>query len=489
MGLGLSKTQTGPLSHPKRMSSMVDQAARPSFGALLRRIAGVDETLLAIVPTERFRYTRLGGVIVGTASIAALSMYLGFSEIFGHATLLLAGPALLWGLFIGNLDAWIVSSLHGTRWRRHAWVVLPRFALALLFGFLIAEPLVLRAFAPAIEREIHDTRQTELLTFQSHLRECNPTTGVVGRLSANCGTALVVVNVPSPDTLTEELANLHAQERSLNHSISSNNAQQLHLEELARLECNGSHGAGLSGIIGVGPNCKRNREEANRFAAVSRTSEQTAQLDSVSKEIQVLTGERHASAQVYQQAVDAAVAAKVSEFKSHQGSIGLLERLYALRSLVAKSWYLAVAEWFLRLLFVTIDCLPVIVKISGGSTTYDRLLDAHLSTDERSFSASERTREKRATSKHEIDQYQTARKIQDEKEAIDSRLRLDSARRNLEVDAAIDEFTERLLREQRSDHSDVSARERFHQQMRNAVARGAVHISAETTEQASESPR
>ena len=97
-------------------------------------------------------------------------MWFGLGEIAGRLMLLLAAPAMLWGLFIGNLDASIVSSLHGTRWRQHAWIVLPRVALAILFGFLIAEPLVLRAFNAAIERNIKDTRQTELLEFQTRLK-------------------------------------------------------------------------------------------------------------------------------------------------------------------------------------------------------------------------------------------------------------------------------------------------------------------------------
>jgi hypothetical protein len=437
----------------------VAEATSLAKGPLLRRIAGVDEELLSEVPTDRFRYSRLGGVIVGTASIATISMWLALGEITGHTTLLLAPIAVLWGLFIGNLDAWIVASLHGTRWRQHAWIVLPRLALAIIFGFLIAEPLVLRAFAPAIENDIKGARQTQLRALETHLKTCNPSNGEVPPPALDCSDAQIVVNEASPKAISGQIEALSKQRATLERGVASNDAHQEKLERKAQLECTGAHGSGFSGEFGVGINCGRDREQADHFRTENRTGAESAQLIAVRHQLRELTPRLRSATQSFERAVSSVIAQKVAERRRDQGHIGLLERLYSLRQLVARNWYLFAAEWFLRLLFVTIDCLPVIVKVTGGSTAYDHLLDRRLNAREAIFSSRQETAVKAVTSQNDVKQYQLERKAQDEIDRIDSELRLDNARRNLEIDAAIDEFTERLLREQRA--ATAARRKRF----------------------------
>ena len=342
---------------------------READGPILRRVAGVDESLLDEVRTDRFRYSRLGGVIVGTATIAAISMWLGLTEVAGHSDLLLLPVALVWGLFIGNLDAWIVASLHGTRWRQQAWVVLPRLILAVIFGFLIAEPLVLRAFAPAIERNVRDTRQAELLAFETKLKMCNPTSGASAPAGA-CGDAQLALRADSPAAVVRQIKELASQRRNLESAVHTSNSKLQELERTARLECNGTGGRGLSGEFGAGVNCARDRQQADNFRTTADTARQTRQLLNIKSQLRQLTHGLRAVTQTYERALNAAIQRRVSARRANQRSIGLLERLAALGRLVSKNWYLAFAEWFLRLLFVTIDCLPVIVK---GDQWLDRL--------------------------------------------------------------------------------------------------------------------
>lgn len=416
---------------------------------LLRQITGVDENLLDEVPTERPRYTRLGGVIVGTASIATLSMWFALSEIVGEAGLFLIVPALLWGLFIGNLDSWLVSGLHGTSWRRHVvGVVVPRLLLAIFFGFLIAEPIVLKAFQPAIEREVGDSRQAYLQDLEARLGRCNPTTGVLRVVRAECANSLVVVHAVSAGSVTQELRDLNDQAARLQHQIDSDAATQRRLDAIARQECNGTSGRGLSGRAGVGVNCIQNRQDAADFSASSPRRQQIAEKVTITRRIAYLTGRQKASAQAYEQAVRDGIAAKVAEARGRQREIGLLERLKALRRLVAGNVSLGVAEWLLRLLFVTIDCLPLIAKLSAGSGSYDHVLDKRLAAVERTFDARQRHDERTATTGLEFELYRLERRLQAEKDTLDSELRLEQARRDIEVDRAIDDFTARLLREE-----------------------------------------
>jgi hypothetical protein len=435
----------------------------------LRRVAGVDEGLLEEVPTDRFRYTRLGGVIVGTATIATLSMWLGLTEITGRSEVLLAPVAVVWGLFIGNLDAWIVASLHGTRWRQQAWVVMPRLVLAVIFGFLIAEPLVLRAFAPAIERNVRDTRQAELLSFETRLKTCNPASGAPAP-AGGCDGAQLVLTTPSPTAVVRQIKDLDGQRNNLEHAITKSGNTLATLERTARLECNGSPGQGLSGEFGVGVNCNRDREQADHFEATSRSDQQAEQLLKVKSQLRDLTERLKSATQRYERALSSAILQRVIGRKSNQRSIGLLERLAALGRLVAKNGDLAFAEWFLRMLFVTIDCLPMIVKVTSGTTAYDRILDRRVTTQEESFAARQKTLLKTVVSENDLEQQRLELQTRSAIEELESKSRLESARRNLEVDAAIDAYTDRLLREQRA--AAASRRKRFTDQDATATGVG-----------------
>ena len=434
-------------------------AERGQIGRRLRGLIGVDEALLAEVPSDRARYTRLGGIVVGTAAIASISMYVGIGEVFGAPTLLALIPALLWGVFIANLDAWLIASLHGTRWRQHFWVVFPRLFVAIFFGFLIAEPLVLKAFEPAIEREIGDSRQDDVLRFQTHLRECNPVRGTLSSKQAEAckGAVLVVRGIPSPGAIESQLRGFRAERSRLQKSVDKSAATQRKLDDVARLECNGGDGRGLTGRYGVGPSCRRNRQDADNFRRTSRRDEQTAQIVSLTRRITRLERRLKDNSQDYEAGLNAAIAERVAERKARQKEMGLLERLYAMKALVKTNFYLAAAEWFLRLLFIMIDCLPLLVKLSGGSTSYDKVLDLHLASAERTYAAQARTEEKRMTTAQEYEQYELERTLQSRRENLDSEVRLATARRDIEVDAAIDEFEEMLRRQDRAAEPEPEA--------------------------------
>ena len=81
----------------------------------------------------------------------------------------------------------------------------------------------------------------------------------------------------------------------------------------------------------------------------------------------------------FEQTRDQLVAARVEEVRSHQGPIGLLERMNALHELAATSAALFIGTWAVRLFFVLADCLPVVVKFSGGSSEYDKIVRAQAS--------------------------------------------------------------------------------------------------------------
>jgi hypothetical protein len=460
---GLSGGESAPIASPlshldaaiEQMDAVLDadeHGAPPQrgLGTGLRRLTGVDEDILARVPSERPRYTKLGIVILGTALVAAFSMWLALTEILGAVALVGLLPALAWGLFIGNLDSWLVSSMHGSRWRNRIWMMLPRLLLAILFGVLIAEPFVLRIFEPAIVKEIKDGRNADILKLQTRLRNCNPASGVepsalIIQRNGGCTDARVNVHLATPTALETQLDQLKDRRSVIQGDIEKINRRQQGLDDIARRECNGTRGNGLTGRIGVGPNCVRNRAEADLFRQTSRVGTKTQQFVNLNRMIASVERQLKDRAQRYENAVSDAIATKVAERRANQEEIGLLERLGALATLAGQHWHIAVAAILLRLMFITIDCLPLLVKIMGGTTSYDRLLDDRLASTERIFREEARANELRRTAPLQIVQHRVEREHQAARETLDRGARLRRAGQDVELDAHIDRLTEQLL--------------------------------------------
>ena len=87
-------------------------------------------------------------------------------QVFGPAWPALVLVALFWGAFICGIDRWLIASTHGTRsgqWR----VFVPRIILAMLFGVIIATPLVLTVFGSEVVSRAQNDQSNALLGYES----------------------------------------------------------------------------------------------------------------------------------------------------------------------------------------------------------------------------------------------------------------------------------------------------------------------------------
>ena len=344
----------------------------------MRSVAGVDESLLDRVPQERARYTALGGVVIGTALIAAFSMFFAISEAIGSVSAWVLFPTLIWGLFIFNFDRWLISSAVGLRWHRRFGTLIMRVLMAVLFGVIIAEPLVLRVFQSAIVKNIQDERSADLAALQSKLVTCNPETSVPGgKVPSGCQ-GYVLTFPSTPGSLAAQLASKRADEAKLSAQIATDTKQLNTLNNEARMECVGDSGQGLTGHPGVGPNCLRLRGEADAYAKAHPIGPETAALATLQKQISTLEGQVTTAQGDFEQQRTELIAERLAVERSHQGPIGILERMGALSTLAHSSTTLLIGVWAVRLLFIMIDCMPILVKFFGGVTTYDRLVDRQL---------------------------------------------------------------------------------------------------------------
>ena len=121
--------------------------------------AGAHQQLLKDFPSEHSKYAGLGGVLLATFGLAALSSGYAIYSVFGSIGWTIAF-AIIWGLIIFNFDRFLVSTMrkYGVSSRKQLWMALPRVALAILIGVTIARPLELKIF----EKEI-DTKEVQNL--------------------------------------------------------------------------------------------------------------------------------------------------------------------------------------------------------------------------------------------------------------------------------------------------------------------------------------
>ncbi|MGC4813965.1 DUF4407 domain-containing protein [Micromonospora sp. DT228] len=414
---------------------------------LLRALAGVDEALLRKVWHERARHTALGGVLVGTSLIAGFSMFIAINQAMGRTSALHLIPALLWSLFILNLDRLLVTSMAGNA--RRVGPLLMRLGVALMFGFIIAEPLVMRIFETAIEEHIKADRSKQIDTLRTRLMACN------GEQSATAENTTITTECreytlsfeTTPASARRELAGTRAEVASLQAIINRDGAQLNRLRDNAAKECAGGRGTGFTGRPGDGPRCRQRTADADEFARTHPIAEQGQKLGELRARVAELERGLGGAVLTFEQARNGLVETRIEEERSHQGPIGFLERMDALHVLAGSSSALFVGTWAVRLFFVAIDCLPVVIKFFGGSSTYDNLYRIKSDSSQRVFADQVNTEERKVT-----DAYAA------ERDGIDNQARMRRAEHDLHLQehqvelkarlgAAVSAYAADLLRE------------------------------------------
>src|SRR4051812_31853871 len=235
-------------------------ADRPSrwwqLAPKLRALAGTREQILAPLPSERPRYTAMGTVVLGTALMAMLAMGITLLSVFGKFQPITIPIVLVWGGFILGLDRYLMATV--TTPRKAVF----RISLAVAFGVIIAEGLLLGLFHTAIVERVNADRTAVLTSRESALLRCNPIPDVSVAVPAGCeGLRLQVPVTNQPDVLQKQLADDTAQRDALKPIVDQDATNYANLEAEARKECDGVSGQGLTGIPGVGYECTRLRDQ------------------------------------------------------------------------------------------------------------------------------------------------------------------------------------------------------------------------------------
>ena len=117
--------------------------------------AGVNRRILLECETESSKYFAIGATVFFTACFASLSgayaLYFVFSG-SSYAIWASLGFGILWGLTIFNIDRFLVISIKKeNNPRREFFQAIPRIFLAIMIGIVIARPLELKIFDKEIK--------------------------------------------------------------------------------------------------------------------------------------------------------------------------------------------------------------------------------------------------------------------------------------------------------------------------------------------------
>jgi len=136
--------------------------------------AGAHQSLLKELPSEQTKQAGLGGVILATFVLAALSAGWAIYSVFNDWIWAFVF-GVIWGLIIFNFDRFLVSTMrkYGVSARKQFWTAFPRIVLALLIGITIARPLELKIFEKEIDVKVMENRHKRILHNDSLLQAEN----------------------------------------------------------------------------------------------------------------------------------------------------------------------------------------------------------------------------------------------------------------------------------------------------------------------------
>jgi len=350
---------------------------RGRIGNGMAVLAGARADVLASAPGARAKFVALGGVLLSTGGLAAVSAAFAVHMALGvwWPFALLVG--LGWGAVIVNLDRMVLVGMgHDSSWKRNLVLAVPRVGLALILGIVVATPLTLQIFHKEIDTEIvqmqaersdayrtgleSDARFTDLPALRSRIETAESVVASGGQTDAG----LAVVQ----NAVTARQADLDA-------ALAT--AQTL--EAKAQCELDGTCGTGERG---AGTAYQQARAAADAQGAVV-ASARSALADAVSaaSAAESRSAKLAGSSLADDKATLTRLTAEQDRLQTafdatNEGSGGILMRLEALDRLGNENGTLAAAQFMLSLLFMSVEILPVLMKLLlnfSPPSAYDRL--------------------------------------------------------------------------------------------------------------------
>lgn len=341
----------------------------------LQWLGGADPEVLDRAPAASNAAAGLGGTVLVTSVMASAAFTMATHDWLHVPTVLAAIVGIGWGLAIMNLDRWLLMATHrqSSGWHTAALAV-PRVLLALVVGFVIAEPLVLRVFENEVTIQAKDDRQTEKEGRQKNLKaeyaDIPRMESQQAKLQQTIAAGPAVVFAGNPDYEAAKVAYDRTQNQLAN------------AQKAVGCEAEGTCGTGKAGC---GPVCAANQRIASQRQRAADKAESA--LNGVIDRLR--RSSANSAAQTKQFAtpelarVDKDLATRRAEYdsklasieKDYRTPIGLIDRKVALEHLTQKNAVVGWTTWLFRLFLLAVDITPILFKtllLVGRPTPYER---------------------------------------------------------------------------------------------------------------------
>jgi hypothetical protein len=321
--------------------------------------AGADEQLLMQCPmADRVRYAGIGGIVLCTGLLAAVSGGYAFYTIFapkGDAVsddplawgwvLLSLFFAVVWGAIILNMDRFIVSSTGKGDGKdsisgKELFQALPRIIIAFILGIAISTPLEVRILKTEIDAELQKKQDKYLI-------ELNQNTDEQKEMEMKAK--------------KDDLAKVEKEQMDIESTFEKRRMEIQDARKRLEDEIAGRIG---SGKAGEGPAAKTQRENLNKQEA-----ELEAKIASKAPEIQGLKNRQNR----LMSEIDAIDKSRDTEYKKNQQMAyqldGLLERIHISHEL---SFWIPI---IIFLVLFSIEAGPIFFKMMMNKGAYEYLVE------------------------------------------------------------------------------------------------------------------
>ncbi|GLK19011.1 DUF4407 domain-containing protein [Herbiconiux flava] len=343
-------------------------------------LGGARLDVLQDAPGDRARFVAMGGVILSTAFLSAVSAAFALVMAVGAPIVVAVIVGIFWGLIILNLDRLLIIGMAKQKgvWRNLA-LAMPRVALALIIGTVISTPLTLQIFQAEINSEIQVMQAEDKSAFEERMAN-DPRFAAIPSLEESIAANQAIVDKGLQTDLSSDPNYAAAVAATAAAQAAYDQAQAAYLAEI--------DGSGGTGVRGDGPvtaskqaalDAASARLQAAQDAQAAAETAASSNLEaSAQSRLEAATSQLAADKATLATAQDQRSAEQAAYDNAVDNSAGLLSRLEALFRLGEANPLLNVAHIMIALLFICIELLPVIVKTLanlGGPTAYDRLVD------------------------------------------------------------------------------------------------------------------
>ncbi|WP_369140985.1 DUF4407 domain-containing protein [Modestobacter versicolor] len=368
------------------------RARKRSIGDRLAELAGARLDVLQVAPGSRAKHVALGGVLLSTGALAAVSAAFAVHMALGAPWAVALVIGIGWGLVIVNLDRMLlVGMAHDSSVVRNVAMAVPRIALAVLLGTVISTPLTLQVFDKEIDATIVTLQAEAADEFTTEL-DADARYAQMPALQERIATAQAVLagggaTDPNADPrVTAATADRDAKQTAYDA------AQATYREMQAKAQCelDGSCGSGEAGPgdayqtaaaaaaqqASVVADAKAQLDDAEGTLLDARTAAGSDAASNGARSVSMAEADL-ATDQAALAALTSSRAAEVAAFEAQNSeSDGLLARLEAMDRLAEDRPAAGTAHLMLFLLFLSVELLPILMKTLvnfSEPTSYDKL--------------------------------------------------------------------------------------------------------------------